>query len=68
MCSDWLKVESNSTSNSWEFHLITLSIVILKLFSTNISWDLEIFVLFLNFIIHTMVYDSVMTLWSQKAA
>lgn len=68
MCSDWLKVESNSTSNSWEFHLITLSIIILKLFSTNISWDLEIFVLFLNFIIHTMVYDSVMTLWSQKAA
>lgn len=68
MCSDWLKVESNSTSNSWEFHLITLSIIISKLFSTNISWDLEIFVLFLNFIIHTMVYDSVMTLWSQKAA
>lgn len=68
MCSDWLKVESNSTSNSWEFHLITLSIIILKLFSTNISWDLEIFVLFLNFIIHTMVYDSVMTPWSQKAA
>lgn len=41
MCSEWLKEESSSPFNSWKFHAISLSIIILELFSSNVSRPLE---------------------------
>lgn len=65
MCSEWLKEESRSAFNSWKFHAISLSIIILELFSSNISRDLELFLLFFPFINYSLFSRST---WPQKAA
>lgn len=65
MCPEWLKEESSSASNSWKFHAISLSIVILKLFSNNISIHLEVFLLFFTFLNYFLFTRPT---WSQEAA
>lgn len=65
MCSEWLKEESSSAFNSWKFHAISLSIIILELFSGNISRDLELLGFFFPFINYCLFSRST---WPWEAA